>query len=72
MIGRYVRQRVLGALSPEQEELLHGAAVCCVGCGGVASSLLEFLAGAGVATLGLIDSDIVAIENLHRQVVHSE
>ena len=42
-----------------------------VGCGGLGSPALFYLAAAGVGLLGLVDSDIVDISNLQRQILHA-
>lgn len=41
-----------------------------IGCGGIGCPLALYLAGAGVGTLGLFDSDTVDVTNLHRQIGH--
>ena len=54
------------------EQYIHEASICCVGAGGVGSPFLEFIAGAGVKCITIIDSDVVEVHNLHRQVIHNE
>jgi len=53
-----------------QKKLLE-AKVLVVGLGGLGSPISYYLAAAGVGTLGLVDSDIVDISNLQRQILHS-
>ena len=43
-----------------------------VGAGGLGSTALLHLAGAGVGTIGVIDDDAVETTNLQRQVIHAE
>ena len=50
---------------------LSQSSVLVVGAGGIGSTVLLYLAGAGVGQLGICDHDCVEVANLHRQVLHS-
>jgi adenylyltransferase/sulfurtransferase len=69
-IERYKRQLVLKEIGGEGQQKLKGARVLVVGAGGIGSPLLLYLAAAGVGHIGIIDSDRVSLDNLHRQIVH--
>jgi adenylyltransferase/sulfurtransferase len=43
-----------------------------VGAGGLGSPVALYLAACGIGCLGIIDHDIVEMNNLHRQVIHTE
>ncbi|GAA1875516.1 HesA/MoeB/ThiF family protein [Myceligenerans crystallogenes] len=67
---RAARQLLLGGFGPDAQARLAGARVVVVGAGGLGSPVLQYLAAAGVGTLGIVDDDDVAPSNLQRQVVH--
>ncbi len=67
----YSRQQLLKEIGPRGQELLAQSRVLIVGAGGLGSPVLQYLAGAGVGTLGVIDADTLDVSNLHRQPIYA-
>jgi molybdopterin/thiamine biosynthesis adenylyltransferase len=70
-IERYARQIVLHGVGGPGQNKLKAARALMIGAGGLGSPALQYLAGAGVGTLGIVDDDSVSLSNLHRQVIHA-
>ncbi len=68
---RYQRQVMLPELGEKGQQKLLEAKVLVIGAGGLGCPVLQYLAAAGVGTLGIVDDDVVALNNLHRQVLYS-
>lgn len=68
--ARYARHLILDEVGDAGQEKLLAARVLIVGAGGLGSPLLQYLAAAGIGTLGVVDDDEVEISNLQRQVIH--
>lgn len=66
---RYYRQLILPDFGEEAQIKLKNAKVLVIGAGGLGCPILQYLAAAGVGTIGIIDFDTVDISNLQRQVL---
>jgi adenylyltransferase/sulfurtransferase len=68
-IERYSRHLIIPEFGMQGQQKLKEAKVLVVGSGGLGSPLLQYLAAAGVGTLGIVDYDVVDDSNLQRQVL---
>jgi sulfur-carrier protein adenylyltransferase/sulfurtransferase len=68
---RYQRQMILKEFGKEGQQKLLQAKVLIIGAGGLGCPVLKYLAAAGVGTIGIVDDDVVELNNLHRQVLYS-
>lgn len=67
MDGQYSRTELI--FGKEGTEKLHNARVAVFGIGGVGGYAVEALARSGIGALDLIDSDVVGVSNLNRQII---
>src|SRR5579862_474703 len=67
----YSRQILLKEVGAAGQAVLERSRVLIVGAGGLGSPVLQYLAGAGVGFLGLVDADTLDASNLHRQPLYA-
>ena len=68
---RYHRQVILPEFGIDGQQKLLRAKVLVIGAGGLGCPALQYLTAAGIGTIGIVDDDVVALNNLHRQVLYS-
>ncbi|MCK8142209.1 HesA/MoeB/ThiF family protein [Flavobacterium sp. I-SCBP12n] len=69
---RYNRQTMLSEIGDEGQEKLKKSKVLVIGAGGLGCPVLQYIATAGVGTIGIVDFDKIEIHNLHRQILYTE
>ena len=68
---RYQRQMLLPGFGKEGQKRLSESKILVIGAGGLGCPALQYLAAAGVGTIGIVDDDIISLNNLHRQVLYT-
>ncbi len=71
-LDRYSRHIIMDEVGPEGQARLLEGRVLVVGAGGLGSPVIQYLAAAGVGTLGIADDDVVERSNLQRQIIHGD
>jgi adenylyltransferase/sulfurtransferase len=69
---RYKRHLQLPGFDDKAQRALKKSNVLVVGAGGLGCPILLYLAAAGIGKLGIVDFDIINIENLHRQILFDD
>ncbi len=69
--ARYHPQMILNGFGETAQLKLKHARVFVAGAGGLGCAALQYLAAAGIGTIGIADDDVVQVGNLHRQVLYT-
>ena len=69
---RYQRHLTLPGFGETAQRQLKAARVLIIGAGGLGCPALQYLAAAGVGTLGIVDDDRVSRSNLQRQILYTD
>ena len=70
-IERFSRQIILKNIGASGQKKIIQSKVLIIGMGGLGCPVAEFLVRAGVGYLGIVDSDIVDLSNIHRQSLYN-
>ena len=68
-MNRYDRQISVSEFGVDSQKKLAASKILVVGAGGLASPVLQYLAGAGLGHIKVMDYDIVSVDNMHRQTI---
>lgn len=66
---RYSRQLVLKGFGAIAQNKLINSSILVVGAGGLGCPIIQYLAAAGIGTIGIVDNDTISLSNLHRQIL---
>ncbi|CAG9533116.1 unnamed protein product [Cercopithifilaria johnstoni] len=71
-VMRYSRQILVQEFGVKGQERLRATSLLIVGAGGLGCPVALYCAGAGVGRIGIMDSDYISSDNLHRQIAYDE
>jgi molybdopterin/thiamine biosynthesis adenylyltransferase len=71
-LARYARQLILPEVDLAGQARLKQSRVLIVGAGGLGTPAAQYLAGAGLGSIRLVDDDHIALSNLPRQLAYAE
>ena len=70
LINRYSRHIILEGMGGDGQEKIVNSKVLIIGLGGLGSPVAIYLSSCGAGTIGLVDNDVVDLNNLQRKIIH--
>lgn len=71
-IERYNKHLMLREIGVKGQKRIKAAKVIVIGAGALGSPVIQYLAAAGIGTIGVVDFDEVVLGNLQSQVIHGK
>nr|WP_309760166.1 HesA/MoeB/ThiF family protein [Flavobacterium sp.] len=69
---RYNRQMMVPEIGDLGQSKLKKAKILVIGAGGLGCPILQYIATAGIGTIGIVDFDTIELHNLHRQILYTD
>ncbi|WUR02413.1 adenylyltransferase and sulfurtransferase (MOCS3) [Vairimorpha necatrix] len=69
---KYSRQVIVPGVGIDNQIKLRNSSILIVGCGGLGSPLIMYMASCGIGKIGIVDHDKIEIHNLQRQIIYKE
>lgn len=69
---KYSRQMIMDQVGIEGQDKIIKSEICVIGCGGLGTSVAQYLSMSGISNFNLVDFDSVVISNLNRQTLFTE
>lgn len=69
-LDRYSRHIIMDDVGPDGQADLLDSSALVLGAGGLGAPIIQYLAAAGIGTIGIADDDEVERSNLQRQIIH--
>lgn len=67
---RYTRHILLREVGGQGQQRLSASRVLIAGAGGICTPVIQYLAAAGIGSIGIVDNDVVELSNLQRQTIY--
>lgn len=67
---RYADTILIKEIGIEGQRILKSSSVLVIGAGGLGSPVMYYLCASGVGRIGIMDSDVVNLSNLQRQIIY--
>ncbi len=71
-LEKYSRQIIIDKIGISGQQKIYKSSVAIVGCGGLGTSVAQYLSMSGVGNIILIDDDEIILSNLNRQTLFTE
>ena len=71
-LEKYSRQIIIEKIGLAGQKKISNSSILVVGCGGLGTSVSQYLAMSGIGKITLIDDDSVSLSNLNRQTLFME